>query len=761
MLRLLHRITQEVGTAADLNEALAVIVERVKEAIDVDVCSIYVVDNGRNGYLLMATNGLRAATGYIRFAITEGLVGLVGESGKLINLDNASDHPSYNRSLEIDGERFQAFLGAPIFHYQRVVGVLVAQQRQSRLFTEDEAALLFTVAAQLGGLISAGIRDDNISMIKESNKPANMVIQGVAGTSGFAVGTVLLPSPLANLESIPDRAVEDVAAEEAAFKAALAIVLQELRASSEQLSEVLSQDTHQIFDFYQLLLEDDALTVAVIEHIRTGNWAPAAVREAIMAQVRLFEQMEDSYLRARAEDIRGIGQRLLLHLQADDWQPQDYPTQCILVGEEVSVACMADVPLSQLAGIVCTRGSVLSHTAILARALDIPAVMGLGDLPFGSLEGCEMVVDGYKGQVIIEPLPAVKTQFQRLVTNAKRLTARLETLRLLPAKTTDDVRIPLYANIGLLSEITPALDNGAEGIGLCRTEFTFSLRESFPSEEEQYHLYRALLEAFAPRPVTLRALDIGGDKHLPYFAVQEASSFLGWRGIRILLDHPEIFLTQLRAMLRANATFNNLQILLPMITTYREVDETRTLLAHAYRTLREEGQPASLSPLGVMLEVPAALYQIKALASRVDYFSLGTNDLTQHLLAVERSNASVAKLYNSLHPAVIGALEAAVQQAHRYAKPISVCGEMASDPLAVILLLGMGIDSLSMPAPSIPRIKWVVRSLAQYDARQLLREVLDLEDERKIHKLLQQALEQAGLGTLVQSDESDSVRCAS
>lgn len=591
-------------------------------------------------------------------------------------------------------------------------------------------------------------------MLKDSGKQVNVVVQGIVGAPGVAIGTVLLPSPLANLESIPDRKPQAVEAEETAFRTAVAALQQELRANSARLNQLLPSDAHQIFDFYMVLLEDSSLVSKIIEHIRAGNWAPGALRETILEQARLFEEMSDSYLQARAEDIRGIGRRLLMYLQADAWQPRTYPKRCILVGEEISVARMADVPVGQLAGIACTRGSVLSHTAILARELDIPAVMGLGDVAIGNLEGREMVVDGYRGRIIIEPLPAVRMEFQRLVRSAKKLTVELEALRPLPAETTDGVRVPLYANIGLLSEITSAVDSGAQGVGLYRTEFTFMLRESFPSEEAQYQVYRALLEFFAPRPVTMRTLDVGGDKSLPYFPVQEDNAFMGWRGIRFLLDHPEIFITQLRAMLRANINLNNLHILLPMISSYREVDEARVLLERAYRTLQEENQPVALPRLGVMLEVPAALYQIKALARRVDFFSVGTNDLTQYLLAVDRNNARVAGLYDSFHPAVIGAIQAAVRRAHRCARPISVCGEMAGDPLAVILLVGMGVDALSMAAPSIPKIKWVIRALSQRRARQLLTNVLSLEDKHSIRQLLQEALEQAGLGALVQRTPS-------
>jgi phosphotransferase system enzyme I (PtsP) len=752
MLDVLRRITQEVNTATGLDEALAIMVRRVREAMAVDACSIFLVDETDGSYVLMATDGLRqTAVGQVRLGPHEGLVGWVGERREVVSLENASQHPRYCHFPETGEERFQAFIGVPVIHYRRVLGVLTAQQWATRLFSEDEVDLLFTIAAQLGGVISAGLRSGSIGKFKGGRKQRNIILEGIVGAPGVAVGTVVLPSPMANLESVPDRKASDIEVEEAVFRAAVAALEKELRENSARLERVLPMDAQQIFEFYSLLLSDEGIINDTVARIRAGNWAAGALRDTIMEQARIFERMEDNYLQVRAEDIRGIGRRLLMYLQGQEWKPKSYPKQCILVGEEISAARIADVPVSQLAGIVCTRGSVVSHTAILARALGIPAIMGLGALSIGNLEGGEMVVDGYQGRVIIQPSRAVRTEFQRLVKSARKLSVELEALRYLPAETPDGLRIALYANTGLLSDIAPSLESGAEGVGLYRTEFAFMVRESFPSEEEQYQIYRTFLESFAPRPVTLRTLDIGGDKSLSYFPVEEENTFMGWRGIRLMLDHPEIFLIQLRAMLRANAGLDNLRILLPMISRYKEVDEARALVECAHRDLLEENQPVAIPPLGVMLEVPAALYQIETLARRADFFSIGTNDLTQYLLAVDRSNARVSGLYDSLHPAVLNAIHEAVQRSHHCARPISVCGEIAGDPLAVILLLGMGVDALSMAAPSIPRVKWVIRAFIQSRAREILKQVLGMEDPLEIRQLLNNALEEVGLGALVQT----------
>ena len=296
-----------------------------------------------------------------------------------------------------------------------------------------------------------------------------------------------------------------------------------------------------------------------------------------------------------------------------------------------------------------------------------------------------------------------------------------------------------------------ALRCGAAGVGLYRTEVPFLVRDRFPGEEEQRRTYRQVLEAFVPAPVTVRTLDIGGDKLLPYFPVQEDNPFLGWRGIRIALDHPEIFLTQLRAILRASEGLNNLRLMLPMITGVGEIDAAIVLIRRAYQELQEEGVSIEYPQIGVMIEVPSAVYQVQAMARRVDFFSIGSNDLTQYLLAVDRNNSQVAELYDALHPAVLRAIGQVIGDAHRSQRPVSVCGEMAGDPAAALLLLGMGIDSLSMSAASLLRVKWVVRSFSQSQAHALLGEALQLEDGKAVRELANRSLEQAGLGGLIRA----------
>jgi phosphotransferase system, enzyme I, PtsP len=309
-------------------------------------------------------------------------------------------------------------------------------------------------------------------------------------------------------------------------------------------------------------------------------------------------------------------------------------------------------------------------------------------------------------------------------------------------------------NTGLLADVDSPTQLCADGIGLYRTELPFMIREQFPSEDEQFRIYRQVLASVAPRPATLRTLDVGGDKALSYFPVKEDNPFLGWRGIRIMLDHPEIFLTQLRAMLRANEGLDNLHVLLPMVASVSEVDESLKLLQRAWQELIDEALTVKMPKVGVMVEVPSAVYLAEKLAQRVDFLSIGTNDLVQYLLAVDRNNARVADLYHALHPAVLRALRDIVVGVHKVGKPVSICGEMAGDPASVIVLLGLGIDSVSVSIASLPRIKWVIRSFSRTHAKALYERALNMEDPEAIRNLLDGALIEAGLGGLVHAGKA-------
>ena len=416
---------------------------------------------------------------------------------------------------------------------------------------------------------------------------------------------------------------------------------------------------------------------------------------------------------------------------------------------------LVEVPTEKLKGLISAKGSGNSHVAILARTMGVPTVMGAVDLPFNQLDGKQIIVDGYRGEAISNPSEQLLTRYENTIKEQDQLVVGLENLKDLPCETADNHRVHLWVNTGLMSDVMHSLDQGAEGIGLFRTEVPFLLSERFPSEQEQTKIYREQLEAFAPKLVTMRTLDVGGDKDLPYFPIDEENPFLGWRGIRVTLDHPEIFMAQVRAMLRASIDLENLQIMLPMISNVNEVNSATQLIKRAHRELLQENLDVKYPPIGVLIELPAAVYQTRTLAKLVDFISVGSNDLTQYLLAVDRNNPRVANLYSAFHPAVLNALYQVVLQAQEQKKPVSICGEMAGDPGAAVLLLAMGFDTLSMNASALLKVKSVIRSVSLDAAKDLLDQVMQMEDAQTIRNAVDLTLYNAGVDRLLRSSRTN------
>ncbi len=399
------------------------------------------------------------------------------------------------------------------------------------------------------------------------------------------------------------------------------------------------------------------------------------------------------------------------------------------------------MPVENIGGVVSKRGSLLSHLAIVARSMEIPAVVGLAGLPLDSLHDRLVIVDGFQGRVCLDPSGGLRRDYRRLIKREQKLTQQLFAAKDLPAITTDGKRIQLLANAGFPADLERALEYNAEGVGLYRSELLFMPRDRFPTEREQYQLYKEMFQFLAPRPVNLRTLDIGGDKPLPYFPIEEPNPFLGWRGVRISLDHPELFLTQLRGFLRATHETGNGRLLFPMMTTVDELDTCLNFVDEGLAQLETEGIHVKRPKIGVMVEVPALVYQMEALAERVDYFSIGTNDLAQYLLAVDRSNEKVTDLYDTFHPGVLHILDRILKKARRVRRPTSICGEMASDIRAIPFLLGIGVTQLSVNPAELLRIKWMIRHLSVFHCRDLAKKILKQSSAVDTRRLLEQMIE--------------------
>jgi len=758
MLQTLRRIVQEVNSTRDLSQVLEIIVRRVKKAIAADVCSIYLFDSNETKFTLMATDGLNTElVGQVQMAHDAGLVGLVAQRTDPLNLDDAQEHPRFELFTALNEERFHGFTGIPITHHREVLGVLVVQSESRIRFSQDVVNFLVTIAAQLAGAIinAQATRQipvystQDVSKIRKDYRP----MTGQPGSPGVAVGKAVSIATSISLNAVPDRPADNVENEINVFRLALESVRKDIKSLSFQLlSDGLPTEDVAVFDAYLLMLDSNTLIESTIGKIQAGNWAAGALRETISEHIKLFGEMENPYLQERVKDIRDLGQSIFNQMQGINDLPVDKLSKdTIIVAEDISATLLADIEKTNISGIVLKSGSRTSHVAILARAMGIPTVVGVNELPIMQLDGSLLVADGYTGKVYISPPERIIKEYSRLISQEEALSQELRELTDKPATTLDNINVPLYANTGLVADITPSKESGAEGIGLYRTEYPFMIRQSFPGEEEQCKIYREVMEAMAPKPVVLRTLDIGGDKSLSYFPIEEDNPFLGWRGIRVTLDHPEIFMIQLRAMLIASIGLDNLYILFPMVSTISEVEDAKNLLDRAYQELLAEGYQVNMPQVGVMVEVPSVVFQIKRIASIVDFVSIGTNDLIQYLMAVDRNNANVAELYESLNPAVLTAIKYVIEEAHKEKIPVSVCGEMAGDPLAAILLLGMSIDSLSTSAASLPRIKWLIRNFTQKEAKELVEKALEMKDAYVIKSMLTNSIEKKGLGGLIRA----------
>ncbi|MDF1645642.1 MAG: phosphoenolpyruvate--protein phosphotransferase [Legionellaceae bacterium] len=765
MLKLLKRIVQEVTTANDLTDALTTLVKCVHEAISVDAVSAFLIDNKRAEYVLIATEGLNKAAEFnVRIPLEQGLIGLVGRREEPLNINNAPEHKLFYHDALLQEEPFHAFLGVPIIQHRTLHGVLIVQQAEKREFDDAEEAFLITLAAQLGGIIAHADATGELTALTQpkhhgptKQETTHLALNGTGSVPGVAIGSAVVVYPPADIDAVPKRFIQDSTIEHEVFTfyQALEAARENMRRLSRRMHATVPESEHTLFDVYLQILDKENLGAEVERSIRDEKLnAEAALAAVVKWHVFTFENMKDDYLRERASDFRDIGRRVLAELQSSQATEITYPKRTILLGEEVTAAALAEVPEGQLVGVVSAKGGSNSHVAILARALGIPTVMGVRGFKLEGLARRAIVVDGYYGHVFISPSKALLSEYKLLAQEEDELNQSLVSLRDKPAETTDSHRVSLQVNTGLALDTGLSMSVGAEGVGLYRSEVQFMNRDRFPSEDEQTVIYRQILKAFAPRIVTMRTLDIGGDKALPYFPIQEENPFLGWRGIRVTLDHPDLFLLQIRAMIRASEGLNNLRILLPMVTTLTEVDEAIYLIDQAYVELVDEQCPIEKPEVGVMIEVPAAIYQAREFANRVDFLSVGTNDLAQYMLAVDRNNARVANLYDALHPAMLKVLLKIIEGGHAAGVQVSLCGEMASDPYAVILLLAMGFDTLSMNAASLPRVKWIIRSFSMTKARKILADVLTLDHPSDIRLHLQKALEHEGLGGLIRAGKS-------
>ena len=752
-----RQLTHIFRATSELKDKLERLVQGLMDSLECEAASILVLDDENQKLILAATRGLhQEAVGLVQLDMKNSLAGFLASRAEPINIADAQLHPKNKYIPETGDEAFHAYLGVPVIHHREVLAVLVLQHSLAVPFSEEFESFLSTLGSAIADDLAQALATQSLKFLASSSeRGARRPIKGLPGASGIGFGEVYVVYPLANLAAIPDHKIEDVEQEIETFNKAVALVRQDIKNIAKRLRKELNEEECALFDAYLMILESQSVIGDTQQRIEKGQWAQSALRDTIAHCTETFANMDDPYMRERSDDIRELGLRILSYLQEKTNRYDDIPDNAIVIGTDITASVLAEIPRGKLTGIVSTQGSRTSHAAILARAMGIPAVMGASMVPVHRVSGLSAIVDGHHGHVYFSPSQTVTEQYQLLFEREQALTEKISSLVNKPAVMADGEQATLYVNAGLTADYKGYMQHKADGIGLYRTELPFMVSDGFPSEAAQYQLYEDVLNTYAPLPVYLRTLDIGGDKELPYFPIVETNPFLGWRGIRITLDHPEIFVTQVRAMIRASEQHNNLRITLPMISDLPELNEALSLIHRVHEELLEEGCEVSMPQVGVMIEVPSAVYMAESLAKRVDFFSIGTNDLTQYLLAVDRNNARVAELYDSLHPAVVKAIRRVVFAGHAYDKPVGVCGEMAGDPAAALLLIGLGVNSLSMSTSSLLKIKWMLGHFDMNQARKIVDDVLELEGAAEVRDYLNQTLESAGLGSLLGSSDTD------
>ena len=770
-LRTLEDISTLILHSHDLQETLDNIVALVSKRMNSEVCSIYLLDDDGETLRLHATKGLaRASVGRITMNISEGLTGLVIEQRSVVSLENAQEHPRYKYFKESGEERYHSFLGIPMFERKSPVGVIVVQHRDPRSYTATEISTLSTIAYQISSIVINAKLLDSIRRKDEerirleqqlkkmhpvdvalaagevaaADRPAAFV--GTAVSPGFATGGIYLLNRRNPLRaSIVETALPP---EEELHRLTMALEKARIQTlyMEKRVAERLSEEDASIFHTHLMILEDRGFIAKIHDLVAKEYGAARAVQEVVCYYIDAFSNMPDPYLQGRAADMEDIGRRIIDALDGSDAAVPQLLEKRLLVAAEILPSDLATLDLENVLGIVAERGDVNSHAAIISRSLGIPAVVGVEGLLRSLSLKDEMIIDGNSGHIYINPVKSIKVEYERLNKDYSTRREEMEGLASTPAMTRDGFRISLKANIGLISDIRIAAANGAEGAGLYRTEFPFMARRQFPDRKEQQLIYSRILDGFPGQQVTFRTLDIGGDKALPYFDhPQEDNPFMGWRAIRIFLERRDIFKDQLAAIMIASAGRDS-RIMFPMISGVDELVLIRSIVNEVREELTAAGVRFNAAiPLGIMIEIPAAVQTAAMLAKHADFFSIGTNDLIQYTLAADRNNSKVKSYYNPYHPAILHSIKQVAAAADSANIPVSLCGEMASDPLSALLLAGMGISELSMASPAIPFVKQAICGTTMAAAQKVAADILQMSGCEEIAACLKDAALELGI----------------
>jgi phosphotransferase system enzyme I (PtsP) len=755
----------------DLKQTLKNIVALIQKRMRTEVCTIYLLDSDGETLRLSATKGLaQRSVGRVIMKVGEGLTGMVVQEGRAVTIQDPENDPRYRYFKETREERYHSFLGIPLFERKKPIGVIVLQTKETREFSSDEISTLTAIALQISSVVvnarlldkihQQKIEADRISLeLAAARKVLTDTMVNGQETSSFTMrGHVAYPGVTSGPANILEERLgfadildeKDVDPDKETCR--LDNALEETRIQTiyleKQMAERMSENEASIFHTHLMILEDRGFIDRIYDGIKKGHSAPYMLEKVVSGYIEAFERMDDPYLRERAADMEDIGRRLLANLVGKEAHGLHLKHTGILVARQILPSDMAALDHNQITGIVTESGEQNSHAVIMAKSLGIPALVGVKGALKNIAPDDTLILDANTGSLYINPGDSILEEYIRLQEDQNRERTRLDEYRDLPALTADGLEITLRANVGLVSDVPIALRNGARGVGLYRTEFPYMARGNFPDRNDQYQLYSKVIEGFDNQPVTIRTLDIGGDKQLPYFNhPAEDNPFMGWRSVRISLDNRDIFRTQIEAILMASI-HGPVKLLFPMISSIDELLECKEVVKEAKKNLENESIPyAENIPLGIMIEVPAAVLLINRFAREVDFFALGTNDLVQYLLAADRNNPLVSKYYDPLHPAMLRVLNDVNTTASSLGKGVCVCGEMSSDPLNLIPMIGMGITEFSTPAPFIPRTKAFLKKLPMETARRAAWDVLEMDSATQIRQYLKDIVSRLNAST--------------
>ena len=705
---LLRQIREAMAGEGPTQAKLAMVVRTIAVSMVAEVCSIY-LRRASGEMELFATEGLDPGAVHVtQLKPGEGLVGEIMRLGRPLNLSDAPSHPAFSYRPETGEDPFHAFLGVPLLRGGRAIGVLVVQNRTSRIYAEDEVEDLQIIAMVLAEMVAAGdllSREELKDVEIAPRKPDRL--KGAKFADGLAFGVAVLheaPVAVGRLLS------EDSAAEEARLAEAIASLQAQIDSMLDGHEGILGA-SYDVLETYRMLAHSRSWNHSLQDAVHSGLTAEAAVERVRSEHRASLGQARDPYLRERVHDLEDLNDRLLRHLTGDGVKDRALPENAILIARNLGPADLLEYDRHKLCGLLLEEGSPASHAAIVARALDSPCVGRLVGLRDQVSEGDPVIVDGESGEAYLRPRPdVVKAVHARIGVRAQRQ-AEFARLRDTPAFTRDGAKISLLMNAGLAVDLDNLAETGAEGIGLFRTEFQFMVSESMPRRSAQTELYARVVEAAGGLPVTFRTLDLGGDKVLPYLeAEREDNPALGWRAVRMGLDRPALLRTQLRALIAAVAG-RPLRVMFPLVASVDEFRTARSLVDHEVAWAERRGRPApERLSVGAMIEAPSLLWHLDALLTLTDFVSVGTNDLMQYLFAADRGNPRVADRYDPLSPPALRALKAIQQACAESGTPVSVCGEMAGRPLEAFALVGLGFEALSMPPSGIGPVKQMVLS---------------------------------------------------